>query len=126
MSVMGIDCLTGNIIGAAIEVHRCLGPGLLESVYQTCLLHELQSRNLQVDWQKPLPVLYKGVMLDCGYRLDLVVENQVVIEIKAVHNLAGVHEAQLLSYLRLGKYDVGLLMNFNVSILKNGIRRMRS
>jgi GxxExxY protein len=120
------DPLTGNIIGAAIEVHRFLGPGLLESAYQTCLLYELRLRRLKVECQKPLPVFYKDVMLDCGYRLDLVVENQVVIEIKSVNAIAGVHEAQLLSYLKLGEYRVGLLINFNVKILKDGIRRMRA
>ncbi len=120
------DPLTGNIIGAAIEVHRYLGPGLLESAYQTCLLYELRLRRLKVECQKPLPVFYKDVMLDCGYRLDLVVENQVVVEIKSVSVVAGVHEAQLLSYLKLGEYRVGLLINFNVRILKDGIRRMRA
>ena len=120
------DLLTGNIIGAAIEVHRSLGPGLLESAYQACLHYELRLRRLQVECQKPLPVFYKDVMLDCGYRLDLVVENQVVVEIKSVSAVAGVHEAQLLSYLKLGEYRVGLLINFNVKTLKDGIRRMRA
>ena len=120
------DPLTGNIIGAAIEVHRSLGPGLLESAYQTCLLYELRLRRLKVECQKPLPVFYKDVMLDCGYHLDLVVENQVVVEIKSVSTVVGVHEAQLLSYLKLGKYRVGLLINFNVKTLKDGIRRMRA
>jgi len=120
------DPLTSNIIGAAIEVHRSLGPGLLESAYQTCLLYELRLRRLKVECQKPLPVFYKDVMLDCGYRLDLVVENQVVVEIKSVSAVVGVHEAQLLSYLKLGEYRVGLLINFNVKILKDGIRRMRA
>ena len=120
------DPLTGNIIGAAIEVHRHLGPGLLESAYQTCLLYELRLRRLKVESQKPLPVFYKDVMLDCGYRLDLVVENQVVVEIKSVSAVVGVHEAQLLSYLKLGEYRVGLLINFNVKTLKDGIRRMRA
>ena len=120
------DPLTGNIIGAAIEVHRYLGPGLLESAYQTCLLYELRLRQLRVECQKPLPVFYKDVMLDCGYRLDLVVENQVVVEIKSVNIVVGVHEAQLLSYLKLGEYRVGLLINFNVKTLKDGIRRLRA
>src|ERR1700679_2299537 len=114
------DPITGNIIGAAIEVHRYLGPGLLESAYQTCLLYELRLRRLKVECQKPLPVFYKDVMLDCGYRLDLVVENQVVVEVKSVSAIAGVHEAQLLSYLKLGEYRVGLLINFNVRTLKDG------
>ena len=120
------DSLTGSIIGAAIEVHRSLGPGLLESAYQTCLLYELRLRRLKVECQKPLPVFYKDVMLDCGYRLDLVVENQVVVEIKSVSAVVAVHEAQLLSYLKLGEYRVGLLINFNVKTLKDGIRRMRA
>jgi GxxExxY protein len=121
-----VDSLTSNIIGAAIEVHRSLGPGLLESAYQTCLHYELHLRRLKVESQKPLPVFYKDVMLDCGYRLDFVVENQVVVEIKSVNAMIGMHEAQLLSYLKLGKYRVGLLINFNVKTLKDGIRRMRS
>lgn len=121
-----VDSLTGNIIGAAIEVHRSIGPGLLESAYQACLLYELRLRRLKVESQKPLPVFYKDVLIDCGYRLDMVVENQVVVEIKSVGSLAGVHEAQLLSYLKLGEYRVGLLINFNVKTLKDGIRRMRA
>jgi GxxExxY protein len=120
------DPLTGTIIGAAIEVHRSLGPGLLESAYEACLLYELRLKRLKVECQKPLPVYYKDVMLDCGYRLDLVVENQVVVEIKSVSAVVGVHEAQLLSYLKLGDYRVGLLINFNVKTLKDGIRRMRA
>ena len=119
------DPLTGSIIGAAIEVHRHLGPGLLESAYHMCLAYELRLKRMKVECQKPLPVFYKDVMLDCGYRLDLVVEDQVVVEIKSVGSLAGVHEAQLLSYLKLGEYRVGLLINFNVKTLKDGIRRMR-
>ena len=121
-----IDPLTGNIIGGAIEVHRSLGPGLLESAYQTRLLYELRLRRLKVECPKPLPVFYKDVMLDCGYRLDLVVENEVVVEIKSVSTVVGVHEAQLLSYLKLGEYRVGLLINFNVKTLKDGIRRVRA
>jgi len=94
------DPLTGNIIGAAIDVHRALGPGLLESAYEACLLYELRLRRLKVEAQKPLPIFYKDVMLDCGYRLDLIVEDQVIIEIKSVNAIAPIHEAQLLSYLR--------------------------
>src|SRR3990167_4318205 len=118
--------LTGKIIGAAIEVHRALGPGLLESAYEACLIYELRLRRLKVESQKPLPVFYKDVMLDCGYRLDLVVDDQVVVEIKSVSAVVAVHEAQLLSYLKLGEYRVGLLINFNVKTLKDGIRRMRA
>jgi GxxExxY protein len=120
------DSLTGNIIGAAIEVHRALGPGLLESAYEACLIYELRLRRLKVEAQKPLPIFYKDVMLDCGYRLDLVVEDQVIIEIKSVNSIAPIHEAQLLSYLRLyGACTRGLLINFNVKRLVEGIRRMK-
>jgi len=117
--------LTGKIIGAAIEVHRTLGPGLLESAYEACLVHELHLQNLTVKHQESLPVFYKGLTLDCGYRLDLVVEDQVIIEIKSIANIAPIHEAQLLSYLKMSNYSIGLIINFNVPILKQGIRRMR-
>jgi len=120
------DPLTGNIIGAAIDVHRALGPGLLESAYEACLVYELRLRRLKVEAQKPLPIFYKDVMLDCGYRLDLVVEDQVIIEIKSVSTIAPIHEAQLLSYLKLyGTCARGLLINFNVKRLVEGIRRMK-
>lgn len=120
------DPLTGNIIGAAIDVHRALGPGLLESAYEACLLYELRLRRLKVEAQKPLPIFYKDVMLDCGYRLDLVVEDQVIIEIKSVSAIAPIHESQLLSYLKLyGTCARGLLINFNVKRLVEGIRRMK-
>ncbi|MCF7806864.1 MAG: GxxExxY protein [Simkaniaceae bacterium] len=120
------DPLTGTIIGAAIAVHRVLGPGLLESAYEACLAYELSLRRLKVEIQKPLPIFYKDVMLDCGYRLDLVVEDQVIIEIKSVNEIAPIHEAQLLSYLRLyGTSIRGLLINFNVKRLVEGIRRMK-
>ncbi len=122
-SIQGMR-LTGQIIGAAIEVHCALGPGLLESVYETCLMYELQLRGFKVEKQQPLPVFYKDVMLDCGYRLDLVVEDQVIVEVKSVNNIAPIHEAQLLSYLRLSDYKIGLLINFNTKMLKEGIRRM--
>ena len=119
------SALTGKIIGAAIEVHRALGPGLLESAYETCLIYELRLRRLKVEYQKPLPIFYKDVMLACGYRLDLVIEDEVIVEIKSVSSIAPIHEAQLLSYLKLSDYKVGLLINFNVKILKDGIRRMK-
>ena len=120
------DPLTGNIIGAAIDVHRALGPGLLESAYEACLLYEIRLRRLKVEAQKPLPIFYKDVMLDCGYRLDLVVEDQVIIEIKSVSAIAPIHESQLLSYLKLyGTCARGLLINFNVKRLVEGIRRMK-
>ena len=119
------DSLTRNIIGAAIEVHRALGPGLLESAYEVCLIYELQLRHLKVEHQKPLPIFYKDVMLDCGYRLDLVIEDEVIIEVKSVHAIAPIHEAQLLSYLKLSGCRRGLLINFNVKMLKDGIKRMK-
>ncbi|GAB4429864.1 MAG: GxxExxY protein [Anaerolineae bacterium] len=115
--------LTGQIIGAAIEVHRELGPGLLESAYQTCLAQELKLRNLKFEKEKPLPVSYKGCQLDCGYRLDFLVEGKVVVELKAVEAIQPVHEAQLLTYLKLTRCRVGLLINFNVPVLKKGIIR---
>lgn len=118
--------LTGLIIGSAIEVHRTLGPGLLESAYEACLIYELQLRKLQVESQKMIPIFYKDVMLDCGYRADLIVENHIIIEIKSINTLAPIHEAQLLSYLKLADSKVGLLINFNVRYLKEGIRRMRA
>jgi GxxExxY protein len=120
------DPLTGKIIGASIEIHRALGPGLLESAYEACLIHELRLRKLIVEPQKSMPVFYKGVLLDCGYRVDLVVEDRVIVEIKSVNSLAPIHEAQLLSYLKLSNCKVGLLINFNVRVLKEGIRRMRA
>ena len=118
--------LTGKIIGAAIEIHRALGPGLLESAYEACLIYELRLRKLKVEPQKSMPVFYKDVMLDCGYRADIVVEEQVIIEIKSVSSLAPIHAAQLLSYLKLSNCKIGLLINFNVKVLKEGIRRIRT
>ena len=119
-----LDNITDSIIGGAIEVHRALGPGLLESAYEACLAFELVGHGLKVERQKPLPVVYRDVKLDCGYRLDLLVEEAVIVEIKAVDRLLPVHQAQLLSYLRLSGTRVGLLINFNVKVLKDGIRRM--
>ncbi len=115
--------LTEKIIGAAMEVHRALGPGLLESACEACLVYELAQRGLKVEQQKPIPLVYKSVRLDCGYRLDLLVENTIIIEIKAVEELHPIHEAQLISYLKLSGFRVGLLINFNVRLLKDGIRR---
>ncbi len=115
--------LTHEIIGAAIEVHRLLGPGLLESAYEECLCHELTLRNLGVQRQVPVPVVYKEVKLECGYRLDLVVEKRVILELKSIEAFSPVHEAVMLTYLRLSGFRIGLLINFNVSILKDGIRR---
>jgi GxxExxY protein len=116
--------LTGTIIGAAIEVHQAIGPGLLESAYEECLAFELGLRGIQYDRQVALPVSYKGARLDCGYRLDFVVEKSVVLELKAVDRLLPIHEAQILTYLRLGGWKVGLLINFNVPVLKSGIKRL--
>jgi GxxExxY protein len=119
-----LNQITGDIIGAAIEVHRALGPGLLESAYEACLAYELAQRGYKVEQQKPLPLVYKEVQLDCGYRLDLLVEDTVIVEIKAVELLAPIHSAQVLSYLRLSGCKVGLLINFNVKFLKQGIHRI--
>ena len=118
------DRLTKEIIGAAIEVHKNLGPGRLESAYETCLHYELSHRNLKVERQKALPIVYKNVKLDCGYRLDLLVEDQVIVEIKSVNALDTVHEAQMLSYLKFFGGGRGLLINFNVKLLKEGIERI--
>jgi len=120
---MEINQVTEAIIGSAIEVHRALGPGLLESAYEECLCREMDLRRIPFERQRPLPVEYKGLRLDCGYRLDLLVSDRVVVEIKAVESLLPVHEAQLLTYLKLGGWKVGLLINFNVPVLKQGIRR---
>jgi len=121
---MGINQITEQIIGAAIEVHRALGPGLLESAYEECVCHELSLRDIPFKCQVPLPVEYKGKKLDCGYRLDLLAADTVVVEIKAVDALLPIHEAQLLTYLKLGNWQVGLLVNFNETVLKRGIKRM--
>ena len=118
------DPLTDAIIGAAIEVHRHLGPGLLESTYEACLAFELAERGLYVERQLDLPVVYRGVRVDCGYRIDLLVERRVVIELKSVEKLLPIHDAQLLSYLKLSGYRVGLLFNFNViKLMPDGFRR---
>jgi len=115
--------LTEQIIGAAIEVHRHLGPGLLESAYETCLVYELEKLGLKVERQKALPLVYKEIRLEQGYRIDLLVEDKVVVELKVVEQILPVHEAQVLSYLKLSGCKVGLLLNFQVRLLKNGIRR---
>ena len=115
---------TETIIGPAIAVHQELGPGLLESAYEACLVYELLQRGLSIQQQKALPVNYRGVKVDCGYRIDLLVGNNVIVELKAVERLEPIHEAQLLSYLKLSGYRVGLLINFNVKILKQGIKRL--
>ncbi|NLF74668.1 MAG: GxxExxY protein [Chloroflexi bacterium] len=119
-----LNRVTGTIIGAAIDVHRALGPGLLESAYEACLAYELAERGLKVEQQKPLPLVYKAVRLDCGYRLDLLVDDCIIVEVKSVDALEPVHTAQVLSYLKLSGCRVGLLINFNVQVLKRGIRRL--
>lgn len=116
--------LTKQIIGAAIEVHRAIGPGLLESAYQTCLAQELRLRNIAFDAEKPIPIIYKGAKLDCGYRLDFLIEGKVIVEIKSIETLLPIHEAQILTYLRLTQCKLGLLINFNVPVLKGGIKRI--
>jgi len=119
-----LNNITDAIIGAAINVHRALGPGLLESAYEACMVFELIDKGLKVEQQKPLPVVYRGVKLDCGYRLDLFVNGKVIVELKAVDKLLPIHEAQMLSYLRLSGCNVGLLINCNVKILKDGVKRI--
>jgi GxxExxY protein len=115
--------ITHEIIGAAIEVHKHLGPGLLESAYEECLFHELQLRNLRVERQKAVPVVYKQTKLECGYRLDLLVEGRVVVGLKSVEGLGPIREAIILTYLRMSRHRLGLLINFNVGVLKEGVRR---
>ena len=121
---MDINDLTGKVIDAAIEVHRILGPGLLESAYEECLCREFQLRKFPFERQKELLVEYKGIKLDCGYRLDIVVANRLIVELKACDKLQPIHEAQLLTYLKLTGIKVGLLINFNVPVLKQGIKRL--
>jgi GxxExxY protein len=116
--------LTEKIIGAAIEVHRHLGPGLLESAYEECVCYELSKLGIGFQRQIPLPIVYKGIRLNCGYRMDLIVEDSVVVEVKATEELLAVHSAQLLTYLKLSNKPIGLLINFNVPVLKNGLKRI--
>ena len=118
-----LNGITEEIIGAAIQVHRVLGPGLLESAYEACLAFELGRQGLKVEQQKPLPLIYERVKLECGYRIDLLAEGSVVVEIKPVDALAPIHEAQVMSYLKLSGCKLALLINFNVRVLKDGIRR---
>src|SRR5262245_48298717 len=117
------DPRTGVIVECAIEVHRQLGPGLLESAYEECLCHELHLRGVEFKRQVPLPLIYKGFPLNCGYQIDLIVRNEVIVELKAIENVLPVHEAQLLTYMKLAKKSVGLLINFNVPVLSRGIVR---
>jgi GxxExxY protein len=122
--VKRLNMITDKIIGVAIDVHRALGPGLLESAYEACMMHDLIEKGLKVEQQKPLPLTYKGIKIDCGYRLDLFVENEVIVEKKSVEKLLAIHKAQVITYLKLSGCKVGLLINFNVKMLKDGIQRI--
>jgi GxxExxY protein len=119
-----INKLSSKVIGAAIEVHKHLGPGLLESAYEECLCHELELRDTSYERQKALPIIYKGKELDCGYRLDVVADNQLIVELKSVEKIEAIHKAQLLTYLKLSDIRLGLILNFNVTMMKDGIVRM--
>lgn len=119
-----LNDITGIIVEKAIEVHRHLGPGLLESTYQACLAYELRQSDLIIEVQKPLPVIYKEVKLECGYRIDILADERVVVEIKSVNAIAPIHLAQILTYMRLQNFNIGLLLNFNVTLMKNGIKRV--
>ena len=121
---MEFDPLSNRVIGLMLEVHRELGPGLLESAYQACLVHELNAAQIPFAAEVPLPVRYKGLMLDCAYRMDFVIENKLVLELKSVDSLLPIHEAQLLTYLRLAGCKTGLLANFNVPLLRQGLKRL--
>lgn len=122
---MELNDITKKIIGCAIEVHRNLGPGLLESAYEECLTFELIKLGLNTERQKPVPVVYKDIKLDYGYRIDILVENLIIVELKVVDAINPVHEAQILTYMKFARKSIGLLINFNVTVLKNGIRRFR-
>lgn len=122
---MEFERLSRRVIGAAIEVHRHLGPGLLESAYGKCLVHELTQKGISCLAEVPLPIMYKGVRIDCGYRIDILVENQLILELKSVDNLQNIHQAQLLTYMKLAKIPTGLLINFNTLLIKNGIKRFK-
>jgi GxxExxY protein len=122
--MMDINKLSSRIIGAAIEVHKTLGPGLLESAYEECICHELNLGGFSLERQKPLVVQYKGIILDCGYRLDVVVDNAIILELKTCENIEPIHKAQLLTYLKLSGLKLGLLLNFNVSLMREGIVRI--
>ncbi len=121
---MNENVISNIIIGCAIEVHKQLGPGLLESTYETCLVYELRQKGLQILQQKALPIIYKGRKLDAGYRIDILAEQKVIVEVKSIDMLADIHVAQILTYLRLKELKLGLLINFNSVLLKNGIRRV--
>ena len=120
---MEVNQITEKIIGCAIEVHKMLGPGLLESAYEECLVFELQKSGLRIERQKPVPVVYKEIKLECGYRIDILVENSIIVELKVVDAFNPVHEAQILTYMKFADKKTGLLINFNVTLLKNGLKR---
>ena len=120
---MKFDELSNKVIGCALEVHKTLGPGLLESTYQKCFSSELSQANIGHQVQKSMPVCYKGILIDCGYRIDILVENRLIVELKAIDKILPVHEAQILTYLKLARFKTGLLINFNVARLKDGIKR---
>ena len=122
--IMDINKLSSRIIGAAIEVHKALGPGLLESAYEECICYELSIGGLSLERQKPLAVQYKGISLDCGYRLDVVVEDAIILELKSCEKIEPIHKAQLLTYLKLSEIKLGLLLNFNVTLMREGIVRI--
>ena len=121
---MRFDRLSNRVIGCALEVHRHLGPGLLESTYEQCLAHELKVEDIPFKLQCPLPVQYKGIKLDCGYRIDLLVDDRIIIELKSVERVLPIHQAQLLTYMKLSTISIGLLLNFNVKFMRSGIKRM--
>ncbi|MEX6686764.1 GxxExxY protein [Danxiaibacter flavus] len=122
---MDINAITNKVIGCAIEIHKSLGPGLLESAHEECLAFELMKAGLQIERQAPVPVIYKQIHLNCGYRIDILVEKTLVLELKSVDALAPVHEAQILTYMKFANKPIGLLINFNVLLLKNGIKRFK-
>lgn len=121
---MRFDSASNQVIGCALEVHRNLGPGLLESAYEQCLAYEMKSAGIPFTLQHPLPVEYKSIKLDCGYRIDILIEDSLIVELKSVDKILPIHQAQLLTYMKLARISVGLLINFNVKYLKDGIRRM--
>jgi len=118
------DPLSRTVIGCALDVHRCRGPGLLESAYQHCLAHELSTVGIRFEMEKTIPIRYKNVSLDCGYRIDILVEDKIILEIKSVESLLPIHDTQLITYMRLSNIKIGLLMDFNVRILKTGLKRV--
>lgn len=124
MEMSEIDALSNKIIGVALEAHRNLGPGLLESAYQQCLAYELSANNIEFVLEHPIPVKYKEINIDCAFRADLIIANSIILELKAVDRILPIHEAQLMTYLRITGIKLGLIINFNVKLLKNGIRRI--